>query len=62
MYLSNYNCRTLQTTLIVRHKVKTGRRFVFQNIMDLDHVCSLHKLWFRNLRIVVETQATLNTV
>jgi hypothetical protein len=44
----------LQTTLIFRHKVKTARRFVFENIMDLDHVCTLHKRWFRNLRIVVQ--------
>src|SRR5262249_5460614 len=29
--------------------------FVFENIMDLDHVCSLHKRWFRNLRIIVQT-------
>jgi hypothetical protein len=35
-----YNCQTLQTTLIFRHKVRTSRRFVFENIMDLDHVCS----------------------
>jgi hypothetical protein len=44
----------LETTLIFRHKVKTSRRFVFENIMDLDHVCSLHKRWFRNLRIVAQ--------
>jgi saccharopine dehydrogenase-like NADP-dependent oxidoreductase len=49
-----YNRPTLQTTLIFRHKVKTSRRFVFENIMDLDHVCSLHKRWFRNLRIVAQ--------
>src|SRR5438309_10098040 len=35
-------------------RVKTSRRFVFENIMDLDHVCSLHKRWFRNLRIVAQ--------
>ena len=34
--------------------MKTSRRFVFENIMDLDHVCSLHKQWFRNLRIVAQ--------
>jgi len=49
-----YNLRTLQTKVIFRHKVKTSRRFVFENIMDLDHVCTLHKRWFRNLRIVVQ--------
>jgi hypothetical protein len=31
--------------------LKTSRAFVLENIMDLDHVCSLHKKWFRNLRI-----------
>ena len=44
----------MQTTVIFRHKVKTSRRFVFENIMDLDHVCTLHKRWFRNLRIVAQ--------
>jgi hypothetical protein len=34
--------------------VKTSRRFVFENIMDLDHVCTLHKRWFQNLRIIVQ--------
>jgi hypothetical protein len=49
-----YNYLYLQTTLIFRHKVKTSRRFVFENIMDLDHVCTLHKRWFRNLRIIAQ--------
>ena len=49
-----YNYPNLQTTLIFRHKVKTSRRFVFENIMDLDHVCTLHKRWFRNLRIIAQ--------
>lgn len=52
--ISAYNPATLQTTLTFRHKVKTSRRFVFENITDLDHVCSLHKRWFRNLRIVTQ--------
>src|SRR5712692_468768 len=34
-------------------RLKTCRHFVFENIMDLNHVCSLHKKWFRNLRIRV---------
>ncbi len=34
-------------------RLKTARRFVFENIMDLDHVCVLHKRWFRHLRIRV---------
>ncbi len=41
-------------TFVFRHQVKTSRRFVFHNIMDLDHVCALHKRWFRNLRILVQ--------
>src|SRR2546427_9677762 len=41
-------------TLEFKHQVRTNRRFVFENIMDLDHVCSLHKRWFRNLRIVAQ--------
>src|SRR5580700_1043664 len=49
-----YNHRTLHTTVIFRHRVKTSRRFVFENIMDLDHVCTLHKRWFRNLRIIAQ--------
>ena len=44
----------MQTTFTFRHHVKTSRRFVFENIMDLDHVCTLHKRWFRNLRIVAQ--------
>jgi saccharopine dehydrogenase-like NADP-dependent oxidoreductase len=53
-YDSLYNCRTVQIILTFRHNVKTSRRFVFENIMDLDHVCTLHKRWFRNLRIVAQ--------
>jgi len=41
-------------TFVFRHQVKTSRRFVFENIMDLDHVCTLHKKWFRNLRVIVQ--------
>ena len=44
----------MQTTLTFRHKIKTSRRFIFENIMDLDHVCTLHKRWFRNLRIITQ--------
>jgi hypothetical protein len=39
---------------VFSHEVKTSRRFVFENTMDLDHVCTLHKRWFRNLRIIVQ--------
>lgn len=50
-----YNSHALQTVLLFRHNVKTSRRFVFENIMDLDHVCTVHKRWFRNLRVVAQT-------
>ena len=32
-------------------RLKTSRKYVFENIMDLDHVCALHRRWFENLRI-----------
>jgi hypothetical protein len=32
-------------------RLKTSRRHIFGNIMDLDHVCTLHRRWFENLRI-----------
>lgn len=38
-----------------RRRIKTSRRFVFENIMDLDHVCALHRRWFRNLRTIART-------
>jgi hypothetical protein len=37
-----------------RHKLRSSRRFVFENIMDLEHVCVVHRRWFRNLRIRAE--------
>ena len=33
-------------------RLRTSRRFAFENIFDLDHVCVLHKKWFRHLRII----------
>ena len=36
-----------------RHRVRTSRRFVFENILDLEHVCALHRRWFRDLRVRV---------
>jgi hypothetical protein len=30
---------------------RTSRRYVFENIMDLDHVCVFHRGWFEKLRI-----------
>jgi hypothetical protein len=53
-YRRVYNRQALRTVLTFRHRVKTSRRFVFENIMDLDHVCTLHKRWFRNLRIIAQ--------
>jgi hypothetical protein len=38
---------------VFRHRLKSARRFVFENIMDLEHVCALHRRWFRNLRVRV---------
>src|SRR5438309_257893 len=35
-----------------KRQLKTSRAFVFENIMDLDHVCSVHRNWFSNLRII----------
>ncbi len=35
-----------------KRRVKTSRHFVFENIMDLDHVCVVHLKWFRNLRVI----------
>lgn len=36
-----------------RRHLKTARRFVFENIMDLEHVCHVHRKWFSNLRPVI---------
>src|SRR5437879_12876235 len=40
--------------LTFRHSLRSSRRFVFENIMDLEHVCVLHRRWFRNLRVRVQ--------
>jgi len=37
--------------LTFSHRLRSSRRFVFENIMDLEHVCVLHRRWFRNLRL-----------
>ncbi len=34
--------------------VKTSRKLIFENIMDLDHVCHLHARWFSNLRVIIQ--------
>ena|SRR2546427_1865082 len=36
-----------------RHHLRSSRRFVFENIMDLEHVCVVHWRWFQNLRVRV---------
>jgi hypothetical protein len=36
---------------VFRRRLRTARRFVFENIMDLDHVCNLHRRWFSDLRV-----------
>ena len=43
----------MQVSAIYRHRLRTARRFVFENILDLEHVCALHHRWFRNLRVRV---------
>lgn len=43
----------MQFLLRFQRRVRTSRRFVFENIMDLDHVCHLHKKWFGDLRPIV---------
>jgi len=40
--------------LTFRHSLRSSRRFVFENIMDLEHVCVVHRRWFRNLRVIVQ--------
>jgi hypothetical protein len=40
--------------LTFRHFLRSSRRFVFENIMDLEHVCVVHRRWFQNLRVRVQ--------
>jgi hypothetical protein len=40
--------------LTFRHSLSSSRRFVFENIMDLEHVCVVHRKWFQNLRVRIE--------
>ena len=40
--------------LTFSHRLRSSRRFVFENIMDLEHVCVVHRRWFRNLRLHVQ--------
>ena len=43
----------MEFTTTYRRSLKTSRRYVFENIMDLNHVCVVHRRWFRNLRPTV---------
>jgi saccharopine dehydrogenase-like NADP-dependent oxidoreductase len=40
--------------LTFRHFLRSSRRFVLENIMDLEHVCVVHRRWFQNLRVRVQ--------
>lgn len=40
--------------LTFSHPLRTSRRFLFENIVDLQHVCVVHRRWFRNLRVRVQ--------
>jgi hypothetical protein len=37
-----------------RRQLRTNRRFIFENIFDLEHVCIVHRRWFRDLRVRVQ--------
>src|SRR5450432_1742101 len=41
----------MKITKIFSRRLKTSRRLVFENIMDLDHVCVVHRRWFGRLRV-----------
>ena len=41
----------MKQTGVYKRKLRTTRRFIFENIFDLEHVCVLHRRWFSNLRI-----------
>ena len=41
----------MEFTLTFTRRVLTARRYVIENIMDLDHVCIVHRRWFSDLRI-----------
>jgi hypothetical protein len=42
----------MQLRLEFRHQLQSSRRFVFENIMDLEHVPVVHRRWFRALRVL----------
>ena len=41
----------MQLRLEFRHRLRSCRRLVFENIMDLEHVPVIHRRWFREVRI-----------
>jgi phenylpropionate dioxygenase-like ring-hydroxylating dioxygenase large terminal subunit len=41
----------MQLQLEFRHELRSSRRLVFENIMDLEHVPVVHRRWFRAVRI-----------
>ncbi|MBI4565889.1 MAG: hypothetical protein HY716_14470 [Planctomycetes bacterium] len=43
----------MKRQVVYKRQIKTARRFIFENIMDLDHVCVLHRKWFTHLRTLV---------
>ena len=45
----------MKITRTFHRNLRTSRHFVFENIFDLDHVCLLHKKWFRHLRIIKQS-------
>ncbi len=43
----------MERVSVFRRVLKTARGFVFENILDLDHVCVVHLRWFRDLCVIV---------
>jgi len=41
----------MQLRLEFRHHLRSSRRFVFENIMDLEHVPVVHRRWFSAIRM-----------
>jgi phenylpropionate dioxygenase-like ring-hydroxylating dioxygenase large terminal subunit len=41
----------MQMRMEFRHQLRSSRRLVFENIMDLEHVPVVHKRWFGEVRI-----------
>ena len=45
----------MQMRLEFRHQLRSSRRLVFENIMDLEHVPVVHRRWFSEIRIRQQT-------